>query len=230
MTVNSNDYGIEFNGQRSTDFGLEVIYPKEIGLPAKSKILQTLPYSNTVLDLSELYGGQPYSERTIKLAFNVYQFGRVDKDKLYIIFTKAINWLMGPSHKVKLKDDVMSDYYFLGEVQSAPAFAEVLRSGTLTAEFTCYPFRIHELAEGADVWDSFNFELDVAQETTYQINGSRTVTLINSGQPVACMVTTTGSLSVSDIGTSDFMLPSGVTTLTVTGNGQITFTWHKEVI
>jgi len=235
LTVNSNDYGIEFNGQRSTEFGLEVIYPKEIGLPAKTKILQTLPYSNTVLDLSELYGGQPYGERTIKLAFNVYQFGRVNKDRLYITFTKVVNWLMAPNHKVKLKDDVMSDYYYLGEVRSAPTFAEVLRYGTLTVEFTCSPFRIHELAEGADVWDEFNFELDVAQEVNYQVNGNRTITLINSGQPATCTVNVTSNLSLSNFGvlsagTNAITLPAGETVLAITGNGQITFNWHKEVI
>ncbi len=66
-----------------------------------------------------MYGGQSYGERKLKFTFLIVESDRFDKNALYTQWTKTVNWLMGVNHKVKLKDDVMSDYYYLGEVQEA---------------------------------------------------------------------------------------------------------------
>ncbi|WP_436632890.1 phage tail domain-containing protein [Latilactobacillus sakei] len=241
MTANSK-YGIEFNGLRSDSLGLTVINPKEIGFPSKNKIIQDLPFSNTILDLSEMYGGQSYGERKLKFTFLIIESDRFDKDALYTQWTKTVNWLMGANHKVKLKDDVMSEYYYLGEVQEAPSWDEYVRHGKFTVEFICYPFRIHELAEGSDIWDTFNFELDIAQITEYTVVGSRTVTLYNVGQnqvnpqivaTAPFEITTNGQNYTTPAGTiesPDFVLNQGETSMTIKGNGKISFNWHKELI
>ena len=234
-------YGIVFDGQRSNDFGLDVS-DKVIGMPAKTKVIQELPYSNHVIDLSEIYGNQQYKERIYEMTFIVRDAEDWSKDRLYIMWTKAVNWLMNPSHKVKLVDDNMSNYYYLAEVQAKPDWNEFRIYGLLKVEFVCYPFRISELAEGNDIWDDFNFELDIAQNTDYEINGSRTITLFNVGSnSVAPQLISTApftitmnnqqfTLGAGTYDSPDFMLMTGETRLTVTGTGKLSFVWHKELI
>ena len=234
-------YGIIFDGQRSNDFGLDVA-DKDVGMPTKKKIIQELPYSNHVLDLSEIYGNQQYEERTYEMTFIVRDAEDWSKDRLYTMWTKTVNWLMNPSHKVKLVDDIMSNYYYLAEVQKEPDWEEFRSYGKLKVEFTCYPFRIAELAEGNDIWDDFNFELDIAQNTDYEINGSRTITLFNVGSnSVAPQLISTANFIITMNGqqftlgagtydSPDFMLQIGENTLTVAGTGKLSFVWHKELI
>lgn len=234
-------YGIIFDGQRSNDFGLDVA-EKTIGMPAKKKIIQELPYSNNVLDLSELFGNQQYEERPYEVTFIVHDSRDYSKEHLYLMWTKAVNWLMQPARKVKLVDDIMSNYYYLGEAQKATSWEEFRSYGNLTVEFTCYPFRISELAEGNDIWDIFNFELDIAQNTDYEIKGSRTITLLNIGNNLVApqlvsnapfiieMNGQTYSLGAGTYESPDFMLLTGETKLNVTGTGKLSFIWHKELI
>ena len=63
--------GIEFNGKHSLgDFGLTVSN-REIGYPSKIKRQERVPFSNTVYDFSNLYGGQEYEERSITYTLNL---------------------------------------------------------------------------------------------------------------------------------------------------------------
>lgn len=242
MTIKSKyPYGIEFNGHRSNDFGLDV-QDKTVGMPAKNKITQAIPFSNTVLDISDLYGGQTYKERTMKITFIVRDGEDQSKERLYSLWTQVVNWLMEPAQKVKLKDDIMHNYYYLGEVQKEPSWDEMRAYGKLSVEFTCYPFRIDELTEGNDNWDEFNFETDIAQNTEFDIVGRRTITLFNIGatsispELVASAPFTIevgGQRFTLNAGTSsspDFMLPTGEITITVIGTGKLSLNWHKELI
>ena len=242
MATNSDyEYGIVFDGQRSNDFGLDV-QDKVVGMPAKQKIMQPLPFTSSVIDLSEIYGCQTYDERQYEITFLVRNHQDYSKDRLYTMWTKTVNWLMNPGHKVKLVDDIMSNYYYLAEVQKEPDWEEFRSYGKLKVEFTCYPFRISELAEGNDIWDDFNFELDIAQNTVYEINGSKTITLFNVGSnSVAPQLISTApftitmnnqqfTLGAGTYDSPDFMLQIGENTLTVTGTGKLSFVWHKELI
>lgn len=215
---------------------------KTVGMPEKNKITQTIPFSNTVLDISDLYGGQTYKERTIKITFIVRDGVDQSKERLYSLWTQAVNWLMAPGQKVKLKDDIMHNYYYLGEVQKEPSWDEMRAYGKLSVEFTCYPFRIDELEEGNDIWDDFDFELDIAQDTDFDITGSRSITLFNMGATtISPEIVATApftiemggqkyALAAGTYSSPDFMLPTGEVTLTVTGTGKLSFRWHKELI
>lgn len=242
MTIKSKyQYGIEFNGHRSNDFGLDV-QDKTVGMPEKNKITQAIPFSNTVLDISDLYGGQTYKERTVKITFIVRDGVDPSKERLYSLWTQVVNWLMAPGRKVKLKDDIMHNYYYLAEVEKEPSWDEMRAYGKLSVEFNCYPFRIDELEEGNDIWDEFNFELDIAQVTDFEIVGSRTITLFNMGvTTISPEVVATApftiemggqrfTLNAGTYSSPDFMLPTGEVAMTVIGTGKLSFNWHKELI
>src|SRR5690606_7681211 len=103
-------------------------------------------------------------------------------------------------------------------------------TGVLSVTFTAYPFMIAEYPEGNDLWDIFNFELDVAQKTDFEVQEELEVTLINPGTPdVIPEINATASMTIikDDIEyivtagvtkDSDFMLKRGENKLKIIGN------------
>ena len=101
---------------------------------------------------------------------------------------------------------------------------------------------IAELKEGHDIWDEFNFELDVAQDVDFEVHGEKEITLINPGTPdVSPEITAYSPMEIIKNGITyniqsgkskslDFILKSGENDLTITGNGTIKFLFHKELI
>ena len=51
----------------------------------------------------------------------------------------------------------------------------------VTIEFDVYPFLYTVKKWFDDAWDSFNFDTDVANWTKYQVDGERTIELVNNG-------------------------------------------------
>lgn len=242
MRNNLSEYGVWFNGQHSSDLGFDVLVGKEVAFPEKIKVIRAIPHSNVVYDFSEIYGTQNYTERTFTITFNVINRNLKTKDALYIQWTKVLDWLMKPSGKTPLYDDVMKEYYYLAEVQKRPDFNELKNRGELTVEFQCYPFRIHELQEGNDVWDVFNLELDIAQLVKHEVNGSKMIVLYNLGMSnLAPVIVASSQMTIQLKGNSykantgesvvaGFYLVPGMNEITVIGSGTIEFKFHKEVI
>lgn len=236
-------YGIFFNGKHSyRDLGVTVA-DKDIGYPEKEKIKVKVPFSNVEYDFSTLYGDQTFTTRPLAYTFNVLDKHRnLDTVQVNLIETKLSNWLMGTNGKQKLYDDSNPGYYYLAEVEGGLDFNELWNHGTLTVEFTAYPFMIAELEEGNDLWDPFNFELDVAQVTYFTVNGSLDVILYNVGTPsVIPTIETSAPMDIIKDGVTykvpvgksksdDFTLSPGDNKLTIKGNGTINFTFYKELI
>src|SRR5690625_130585 len=113
--------GIEFDGKHSLkDFNL-TISERKIGYPSKIKNEERIPFSNTVYDFSDIYGGQEYEERSIMYTFNIVNRNRIgDFKQEYTDFnfyeTDVLNWLMTPNQKKMLKDDTIPGYYFSAEL------------------------------------------------------------------------------------------------------------------
>ncbi len=239
-------YGITFNGKHTwRDFGLRVT-DKSLGFPAKDKVLVTLPYSNHIVDLSNLYGQQIFGSRTLKWTFLVINQSSWPKEILYNRWTQLVNFLEQATTRVPLFDDIMPDYYYLAEVVTAPTWDEYRVYGKFTIEFAAYPFRIHDTLEGNDIWDTFNFEADIAQETKYEISKSKDIILFNIGtSSVQPTIITTSEFTLT-INNDAITIPSGrinpensayPVTLSVgenhihvVGDGSIEFQWHKELI
>ncbi|HFK1791381.1 TPA: phage tail protein [Bacillus pacificus] len=237
-------YGINFNGKHSyNEMGYTMPADgRDIGFPSKEKIVVKVPFSNVEYDFSELYGSQTYGSRPLKYTFNVLKRGNWTPQALHVEKTKLINWLMNSNGRKKLYDDDIPGYYFLAEVESEASFEDDFETGTLTVTFRAYPFMIAELYEGNDIWDTFNFDLDVAQTTDFTVNGTLQVMLLNVGaSDVVPEIITPKQMKIIKNGitytvppgiTKDkgFVLKSGENPLKVTGNGTISFRFHKELI
>lgn len=218
------------------DFGV-TIKSKSIGSPKKNKIKETVPFMNGSYDFSSLYGGQTYGERSLQYVFNI-----IGQTKSHMNMKKInlLNWLHQGS-KEPIYDDAIPGYYFLAECEDDD-FKESGNTGELTVTFAAYPFKICSYEEGNIAWDDFNFELDVLQETKFDINGVKNVKIHNVGATnispeVICsnqMEVTKGNVTYKfNPGTSKdyrFELSIGENNMTVKGNGSIEFRFRKEVL
>lgn len=236
-------YGIKFDGRHSyKDMGYTMPAERDIGFPSKEKIIVQVPFSNVEYDFSEMYGSQTYSSRELKYQFNVLRQGNYTPQAMQVEKTKLINWLMSNGGRKRLYDDTIPGYYFLAEVESVADFQDDWETGTMIVKFRAYPFMIAELHEGNDIWDSFNFELDIAQTTELIVEGVRVVTLWNGGKPdLVPEVYTSNSMDITKEGVrykvpsgvikdSKFVLKPGKNILQINGNGRISFRFYKELI
>jgi len=148
---------------------------------------------------------------------------------------------MTNSNKFQLFDDDIPGYYFMAECIKAD-FDEIYKTGILKCSFNAYPFKISEFEEGNDIWDTFNFELDYAQETKINVSGTKNITIYNpSIKEISPYIICSSNMSVTQGGTTflfnagttrdwRFNLAIGENHLSITGNGEIEFEFRKEVL
>lgn len=235
-------YGITFNGRHSyVDEGLLLLHDKSIGIPNKKKVTVQVPFSNEVYDFSTVYGGQLYDQRILVYNFKIKNTIYESKESMNMAKIKVLNWLFGTTGYTKLTDDAIPGYYFLAEVNGNTSFDEEWSHGVLKVTFTAYPFKIAEKAEGSDIWDEFNFELDVFQETEFEVDKEKKVTIVNPSISLArpeisananFTIILNGTEHIIQRGTHtyDYFTFDKINTLTIKGSGHISFKWFKELI
>lgn len=240
MSTASNVHrGLKFNGHHTSEFGLVETTDDIIGMPTKNKVNLTPIGSNAVIDLSNLYG-PTFSERTLTKTF-LADREMWAPERQYLMWTTVINWLMQTNGKVPLWDDIMDDWHYLAEVQAAPIFKEDYHQATVQVTWQCYPFRIKDSPEFDDVWDTFNFETDVAQETHLDVDYPST-TLINTGVADVELCITSNSAGVIHINESGYQLVSGdnmgtelvlipgENTVSIDAGMSVDISWYQEMI
>lgn len=230
-------YGIRKNNKHSfDDFGL-TIKSKKIGNPKKNKIKEEVPFMNGSYDFSLLYGEQTYSERQLEYTFNLNERNKI---AMNIKKMQVLEWL-NDGGKQPLYDDTIPGFYFLAEVEDDD-FSEEGSNGEITVTFNAYPYKISSRNDGHDIWDDFNFELDMVQDTIFEVNGTKDIILYNNGAiginpTVICSndieVTKGNSIykfKPGEVKAWAFKLDKGLNTLTIKGTGTIEFKWCKEVL
>ena len=230
--------GIIKNNKHSYgDFGIKIL-SRTISNPTKRKIKETIPFMNGSYDFSLLYGEQSYDERELSYTFSL---PKMDKIKLNMLKIKIINWL-NEGLQEPLYDDQIPGFYFLAECTGIEYDESYYNYAQLTANFIAYPFKISDFQDGHDIWDDFNFELDMVQDTIFEVDGTKDITLYNNGAiginpTVICSnnieVTKGNSVYKFKQGESKtwaFKLDNGLNTLTIKGTGTIEFKWCKEVL
>lgn len=230
-------YGIVKDNKHSfNDFGLWIV-DKQINPPSKKRITASIPYMNGVYDFSGLYGETTYEERSLKYVFEIVED---TKEMLNIKKIEAINWLI-PGEKFYLYDDAFPGFKFYAECIDS-SFSEEGIKGKLTVTFTAYPFKISTLQDGHDIWDEFNFNLDVIQETKFEIENIKKIQLYNSSSiginPIIICSSnmeivkgnTTYKFNAGETKSWSFKLNKGLNDLIIKGTGTIEFKWYKEVL
>lgn len=230
-------FGIKKNNKHSfNDFGI-TIKSKKIGNPKKNKIKEEVPFMNGSYDFSILYWEQTYSERTLEYTFNLNSKNKIEMN---IRKMKVLEWL-NDGGKQPLYDDTIPGFYFIAEVEDND-FREEGSNGELTVKFSAYPYKIASVNEGHDIWDEFNFELDYAQDTKFNVENQKRIDIYNLGSSrITPTVKTTSTFDVikGDITykfnpgvTTDwrFILEKGLNTMVIRGGGSIEFIFKREVL
>lgn len=230
--------GIKKDNKHSyNDFEIKIL-SRSISIPSKRKIKDTVPFMNGSYDFSLLYGEQTYDEREITYTFSLPKKYKV---KLNMLKIKIIEWLYDGIQS-KIYDDQFPNFHFLAECTDIDYDESFYNYAQLTATFIAYPFKISTLQDGHDIWDEFNFELDMIQDTKFDVIGSKSITLYNNSiigiyPTVICdnnfEVIKNGitySFTPGEVKSFNFKLDKGENNLLLKGNGAIEFKWSKEVL
>lgn len=236
-----NYHGITINNLHSyNDFDL-IMTDRNITTPSKIKIKKSVPYLNGYYDFSDINGTENYDERSLEYTFKFKCNSLKQFENKYI---NILRWIVHGTKK-ELRDDLLEGYYFLAECEGKieyKRFDTNRKYGYITISFVAYPFKIGDRYEGNNLWDPFNFETDVLQDTKFDVNGSKEVNIYNlSAISVVPKVVCSSEMSVTKenvtynfkAGESEdyrFIFKPYENKLTIKGNGTIEFLFRKMVI
>jgi len=228
--------GISRNGIHTKEYNMWLI-DRSAPTPDEKQITESLPFVQGHYDFSTILGGRVYENRPLSYKFEILNR---DYQSRKVIQTSLENWLMKDGYE-RLNDDHEKGYYWIAKctrVNTEDSYGGL----TVDVEFDAYPFKISEEPEGSDIWDTFNFELDVAQVTKFTVNGSSNVMLYNVGSNnLTPTIKASAPMTVIKDGVSysvpqgesksyEFVLGEGENRLTVQGKGTIEFLFYKELI
>lgn len=241
-TVGSNEAviteGLTFGDFNSHSQGWWLI-DRQAPSPGEKTITETIPYSQGVLDFSILGDDRFFNNRDV-----TYQIKKINEDYAdrKIIENMLKNKLMPLGIQV-IKDSHDGGLHWLGKCKSV-SVSDDAKNRTLTATvvFDCYPFAISDNPEGSDIWDDVFFPDWVFQDTSYTVNGTRSINLMNIGaHTVDVEIIVTGSITVTGaFGSMDLTagtytdtplaISRGDNALTLKGSGTVEFKFYKEVM
>ena len=229
---------IIFGNFDSREYGMRLI-DRSAPSPSEKTMKESVPFAHGDYDFSFILGERMYENRPLTYTFHVHQH---DYERRKHTQTALENELMRQGI-ANIIDSYSPGYHYNGKCVGVDTTDDhVYNRLIVNIEFDCYPFKVSQLPEGHDIWDEFNFELDVAQLTEYEIDGTKTITLYNGGA-VSIVPTITassefeiqkGNITITvSAGThkSELLrLNTGDNELTITGNGTIEFDFYKELI
>lgn len=231
---------IIFNSKKSLDDFELYIENVEVEFPRPRVIQNNVPYQNGYYDFSEVYGDLSYDNRKITITFKFENRTIERRTQINSKYGAIAEWLLG-SGESKLYIDYEYGYFLARATNITPIeFSEL--TGKITVEFDCYPFRSFDEAEGNDIWDIFNFELDYFVTTGFTVNGTLDIDLYNaSAIRKTPSVKCDGNIDVIKDGVKysftlgtwhdwRFMLNRGENKMKLVGKGNIDFIFYKEVI
>lgn len=228
-----------FNDFNSDNFGLKQL-TRSMDALQEQEITESIPGVQGSIDYSMMFGQRLFQPQTITYTFQKYIYDVVERAREEALIRNSLS-RFGLS---RLYDSyIPENYYFLAKCNPTITNDVQYQKLTVSLAFTCNPpFMFCEIPESNDEWDTFNFDYDVSQETSFTVNNGDVVPLINPGSAaVQPKITVTGTIKVSCNGnevtftagtyenTLIYLLP-GMNSLTLTGTGTISFEFYKELV
>lgn len=136
-------------------------------LPEEKRVIENIPFSDGVEDYSQIFG-KFFNEREINYTFVKMNANYDERRQL----EAKIKHLASPYNYTELYDTHDLGYYFKAKLMSA-TFVNDAQFQTLTCQlgFKAQPYMYRNNDSYDDVWDSFNFDVDIAQ--IYDFNVQR---------------------------------------------------------
>lgn len=177
MIPNNKIEGVQFNQFNSLNQNL-ILVRRDAPAPEEKKIVEDIPYSQGEIDFSMLLGERVFRNRPLTYEF-ISKKMSYGQRKVLENRIKRLN-MMGDIGEIYDTHD--AGYYWRGKCEYIEVIddAEFNRLSVII-EFNVYPFLIDTKHYFDDVWDDFDFDVDVANWTKYEVDGVRTITLYNSG-------------------------------------------------
>ena len=232
-------YGINYKDKHSfKDFNVTILNTREISTPQKKKVVVTIPFMNGSYDFSNLYNDLCFDERTIEYEFLIKE---TSSERLEFKRMQLESWLLSSNEKTMLVDDNLRGYYYSAECREIE-FEEINHIGKMKVTFVAYPFKFRDAFEGKLLWDEFNFELDILQETSFTIEGQKRVVIYNqSAINVFPVIIADSEMTINKerinynflagkTDNTDFYLNKGKNILQIKGNGKIEIRFRREVL
>jgi len=211
--------GIRINNLHSYgNFGLS-LKSRNIGLPEKKSIRQTVPFMNGFYDFSALNGAAAWGERTIEYTFDVINESPVELD---FFVSYVLDWL-GTVQDADIYDDTTYGYHWHGSYSTASVtWDDSGLMAEINVSFVVHPFKI-------------------ANDATVHTLTKGTHTITNTGMVVAPIVKSNAAAAIQ-IGNYVSSIPAneeikleidlerGNNTVLITGEGTVTLSYFKEVL
>lgn len=207
--------GVTFGRYHSyNDFNL-ILTEKEIGCASVKTNYVEVDGAHGQIDYTEYFGEPKYKSRTLSFKFNTI----VSQSQFLELYSDVQNALHGRRMKIVLDDE--PDYYYMGRLDIS-AFTNDKNIGQVSIDCICEPWKYRK------------------DETvvTKAVSSSATITLVNSRKKVVPSITTTASMTIvydgisTTVNAGTFTIPTlelaeGNNIITVTGTGNITFTYQE---
>lgn len=199
--------GIVFDGKHSyRDFGLTMPRDPQIGFPQKNKKKTRIPGTNIIFDSDVGRNSQEYSEREIKVWFNIVNFSKINIKNTLEIAESVVNWLISPVGQKRLEVDTVPYYFFEAEVEDAPDFdTGMAQSGEMEIKFTAYPFKKSKYNEGHNLWNPTDLARDVWQDVRFTLPDLVSGQLPFKQLPIGEMVILASWTSIQSVGTNNYI-------------------------
>ena len=210
--------GIRFGDLHSYNDLKMILSGKDMGAPSvKSKKLD-IEGADSALDLTDFFGEPKYEDVTHKFQFSTI----VPYSEFMTLYSRIKNAIHGKKMRIILDDDPL--FFYMGRPYVSQ-FTNERNVGIIHIEVECEPYK-------------YKLEKTVVSKA---VSGSTTITLTNSRKRAVpeVQIETEGSLNIVyqvgniwDLGSGSYMLPElelveGDNTVTVSGTGNITFTWQE---
>lgn len=207
--------GVTFGERHSyRNFNL-ILIEKEIGAPhVKTKLIE-IDGADGSIDLTDFFGEPKYGNVTHKFTFSSI----VPWNDLLSQYSEVKNALHGKKLRIILDDD--PSFYYVGRCYVS-SFTNEKNISTITVECECEPYK---------------YKLNQTV-VTRAVSGTADITLTNSRKRAVPTITATASMTLEfgdgswAKGAGTYTIPElelteGANHVTVTGVGNITFTWQE---
>ena len=208
--------GITFGNLHSYDDLNLILNSKEIGSPEVKVRKIDIEGADSSLDLTDFFGEPKYEDLTHKFSFSAI----VPQTQFLSLFSTVKNALHGKKMRIILDDDPL--FYYLGRIKVS-SFTNEKNVGMISIECDCEPYK-------------YKLEKTVVSAA---VDGTQVIVLTNGRKRAVPEVRIEGSIRIEyqgsniwDLGSGSYTLPElelmeGMNHVTVTGTGNITFTWQE---
>ena len=165
------------------DFGASLA-TRNIGMPRKKSIKETVPFSNVTYDFSKINGEVYWEERDLEFVFEIIAS---TPEKLEELKTAFSSWVMNVFNE-EIHDPFIPDHHFVGTFDDIEfEDDEGLDKTTVTVTFLAYPYKIANTPKvyQLDIDSGTSKKIWIVNESSHRI----TPTIITHKAQVTCIVT-----------------------------------------